>query len=188
MIISNEKSNYKSWGYLKKQMKDLLCDSLKGKITYFYTCYHKVHNAYGRATINYNDKEMIAFSWLEMYEQGCDIREQYKKMENVPLIFDDFKGTMRAYDVAYAAVMSEKWMPDCVLCDTDFVNSITVYLKTDITSSLNSDNYLLRVFAYMDRRVGKRTLIKIRDGIDILPEWVKQFYRIRCEAENICVT
>ncbi len=58
-------------------------------------------------------------------------------------------------------------------------------LKTDIPSSLASDNYLLRVFAYMDRRVGKRTLIKIKDDAEKLPEWVKQFYRIRCEAENI---
>ena len=38
---------------------------------------------------------------------------------------------------------------------------------------------------YMDRRVGKRTLIRIKDDVEKLPEWVKQFYRLRCEAENI---
>ncbi|MCR5664167.1 MAG: hypothetical protein K6G17_04700, partial [Oscillospiraceae bacterium] len=36
-----------------------------------------------------------------------------------------------------------------------------------------------------DRRVGKRTLIRIKDDVEKLPEWVKQFYRLRCEAENI---
>ena len=76
-------------------------------------------------------------------------------------------------------------MPECKLCDADFINSLTIYLKTDIITSLNSDNYLLRVFAYMDRRVGKRMLVKIKDDVEKLPDWVKQFYRIRCEADGI---
>jgi len=37
----------------------------------------------------------------------------------------------------------------------------------------------------MDRRVGKRTLIKIKDDVEKLPDWVKQFYQIRCEADSI---
>ena len=41
-MISDEKSKYKSWSNLKKQMSDLLCDSLKGKISYSYTSYHEV--------------------------------------------------------------------------------------------------------------------------------------------------
>ena len=62
-----------------------------------------------------------------------------------------------------------------------------VYLKTDVVHALHSDNYLLRVFAYMDRRVGKRTLIKIKDELESLPHWVRQFYIIRCEAEELSV-
>ena len=76
-------------------------------------------------------------------------------------------------------------MPECILCEGDFISSVTVYLKTDVLSALHSDNYILRVFAYMDRRVGKRTLIKIKNDVEALPEWVKQFYRIRCEAEGL---
>ena len=30
-MISDKKSKYKFWSNLKKQMNDLLCDSLKGK-------------------------------------------------------------------------------------------------------------------------------------------------------------
>ena len=82
-------------------------------------------------------------------------------------------------------LLKEKWMPDCILCDVDFINAVTYYLQTDIATALNADNYILRAFAYMDRRVGKRTLVKIKDSVEALPEWVKQFYRIRCEAEGI---
>ena len=166
-------------------MNDLLCDSLKGKISYFYTSYHEVHNAYGRATIQYESKEMVAFSGDKQYEQVQDIKEQYRKMDNVPSALVDFEGCIKAYRVANTTVTKEKWMPNCTLCETDFINSITIYLKTDIATSLNSDNYLLRVFAYMDRRVGKRTLIKIKDDVEKLPDWVKQFYQIRCEADGI---
>ena len=184
-MISDEKSAYKSWSNLKKQMNDLLCDSLKGKISYFYTSYHEVHNAYGRATIQYGKKEIVAFSWDRQYEQVQDIKEQYKKMDNVPSMLVDYEGSLNAYKVANVAATKEKWMPNCTLCETDFLNSLTIYLKTDIATSLRSDNYLLRVFAYMDRRVGKRTLMKIKDDVEKLPDWVKQFYRIRCEADGI---
>ncbi len=184
-MISDEKSKYKSWSNLKKQMNDLLCDSLKDKISYFYTSYHEVHNAYGRATINYCKKEIIAFSWVEQYDQQRDILEQYKKMDNVPSVLVDFEGSMQAYRVANSTLTTEKWMPNCTLREADFINSLTIYLKTDILTSLHSDNYLLRVFAYMDRRVGKRTLVKIKDEVEKLPEWVKRFYQIRCEADGI---
>ena len=168
-MISDEKSGYKSWSNLKKQMHDLLCDSLKDKISYFYTSYHEVHNAYGRATINYDKKEIAAFSWVEMYAQEREVSQLYAEGKKV----------------SYGELEKGKWMPECKLCDADFINSLTIYLKTDIATALNSDNYLLRVFAYMDRRVGKRTLIKIKDDVEKLPDWVKQFYQIRCEADGI---
>lgn len=168
-MISDERSKYKSWSNLKKQMNDLLCDSLKNKISYFYTSYHEVHNVYGRATINYNKKEMVAFSWVEAYAQEREVSLLYQEGKKV----------------SYEEMEKVKWMPECKLCEGDFINAITIYLKTDIATSLQSDNYLLRVFAYMDRRAGKRTLVKIKDEVEKLPEWVKQFYQIRCEANGI---
>ena len=142
---------------------------LKIKSLIFYTSYHEVHNAYGRATINYCKKEIVVFSWVEMYKQEQEVSQLYQEGKKV----------------SYEELEKGKWMPECKLCDVDFINSLTIYLKTDIAISLNSDNYLLRVFAYMDRRVGKRMLVKIKDVVERLPDWVKQFYRIRCEADDI---
>lgn len=184
-MIFDEKSKYKSWGSLKKQMNDLLCSSLKDKISYFYTSYHDVHNAYGRATINYCKKEIVAFSWREQYAQERDFDERYKKMDCVPLTLLTCEERANLYSIETTMTAKEKWMPNCTLCETDFINSLTIYLKSDIKTSLHSDNYLLRVFSYMDRRVGKRTLIKIKNEVEKMPQWVKQFYQIRCEAEGI---
>ena len=182
-----EKHSYKSWSSLKKQMNELLCPELKGKISYFYTTYHKVHNAYGRASISYNNNELVCFSWDKKLSQVQDIKEQYSKMDYVPSMIrgDTYKDCIKALNLAQENASKEKWMPDCILCEGDFIHSISLYLNTDITLSLHSDNYLLRVFAYMDRRVGKRTLLKIQNEVKELPEWVNQFYFIRCEAENL---
>ena len=172
-MFFDERSKYKSWSNLKKQMYELLCDSLKEKISYFYTSYHEVHNAYGRATINYHKKELAAFSWAEMYAQEREVSQRHQEDRRA------------SWEEMYEEMEKEKWMPEGTLCEGDFINSVTIYLKTDVATALRSDNYLLRVFAYMDRRVGKRTLVKIQGEVEDLPEWVKQFYRIRCEADGI---
>ncbi len=168
-MISDERSKFKSWSNLKKQMNDLLCDSLKDKISYFCTSYHEVHNAYGRATINYNKKEIATFSWTDMYAQEQEVSQLYREGK----------------EISCEELGKEKWIPQCKLCDADFINSITIYLKTDIATALKSDNFLLRIFAYMDRRVGKRTLVKIKNDVEKMPAWVQQFYQIRCEADGI---
>ncbi len=184
-MFFEERSKYKSWGALKKQMNDLLCGTLKDKISYFYTTYREVHDTYGRATINYERKELVAFSWQMRYEQWED---EYAILNNTNADVQHLGSLSAVWErqkQIQQELFKEKWMPECVLCDGDFIHAVTSYLKTDVTSSLNSDNYILRVFAYMDRRIGKRTLIKIKDDVEALPEWVKQFYRIRCEAEEL---
>jgi len=172
-MISDEKSKYKSWSQLKKQMSELLCDALQGKITYFFTNYREVHDVYGRATINYHKKELVAFSWVEMYAQDRELSQRHREDRTV------------SYRDLCEELQTGKWMTEGKLCEIDFINSVTIYLKTDVADALRSDNYLLRVFAYLDRRVGKRTLVKIKEGTEVLPEWVRQFYRIRCAAEGL---
>ena len=53
-----------------------------------------------------------------------------------------------------------------------------------IGEALISDNCLIRIFAILDRRVGKRTIKQIQDGekYKTYPEWVQQFYKLRFES------
>ena len=69
--------------------------------------------------------------------------------------------------------------------DDEFCEALEIYRNQDIQSSIHSLNPLVRMFAVLDRRIGKRTLEKIKDEVELLPEWVKQFYQLRCEAEGI---
>lgn len=187
-MISEKGSKYKSWSSLKKQMQDFLCDALKGKISYYYTTYDHsggLRVANGRASINYHKKELVAFSWDLGGKQWDDEYAVLRSEDINARSMGSFQALWEKQRQVEDALMKEKWMPEGILCDHDFTFAVTTYLNTDVSTSLHSDNYLLRVFAYMDRRVGKRTLVKIKDEAEALPEWVKQFYRIRCEAEGI---
>lgn len=70
-------------------------------------------------------------------------------------------------------------------CNEDFYTAFDEFDNQSIEKSLCSDNLLVRIFAILDRRVGKRKLIAIGNGISKEPELFKLFYDIRVKAENI---
>jgi len=69
--------------------------------------------------------------------------------------------------------------------DDEFAEALMEYRNTDIQSSFNSENPIVRMFAVLDRRVGKRTLAGAKELIDRSPEWLKFFYNLRIEAEKL---
>lgn len=164
-----ETKHYKSWSGLNKQLTDAVCKELRGRITYFLTRYHDVHNAYGRAAIRLDGKELIQFSWVDMYRQEADVAEKWRET-----------GKWNCEDPE----LLKKWNDQATFSDYDFLFAATKYLQLSIQEALESDNSLLRVFAIMDKRVGKRTLERLRlEGTyRQYPEWVQQFYRLRWEA------
>ena len=62
---------------------------------------------------------------------------------------------------------------------------IAKYRNQTIKESINSDNPLERMFAILDRRLGKRTLLSIKETLDEQPNWLQFFYNLRLESEHI---
>ncbi len=158
-------NHYKSWSYLNKQLQDFLCDDLKGRVSYFLTRYHNVHNSYGRAAVLLDGTEKAAFSWVNMYEQDSDLSSHY----------------VNESDEACMRSLKQKWNENCTYCDMDFLAAATDFLQMPIDAALVSESHIIRIFAILDRRVGKRTLHKIAsDGQYLsLPSWLRQFYDLR---------
>ena len=71
------------------------------------------------------------------------------------------------------------------LTDYEFSEALKAYRTQPIEDSIHSENPIVRMFAIVDRRVGKRTLIKLRDTVGIQPEWLRPFYEIRFASEGI---
>lgn len=166
------KHHYKSWQDLNKRLEERLCEPLRGRISYFLTRYHKVHDSYGRASIRLDGKELVCFSWTEMIRQDNETNEIWK--ETGVWDYDD-------------PALKEKWNREGTFSDWDFLEAATDYLETGIGDALMSDNPLVRIFAVLDRRVGKRTLEKIKSSGEYksLPEWERQFWELRLREEKI---
>ena len=50
---------------------------------------------------------------------------------------------------------------------------------------MKSDDLIVRIFAVLDRRVGKRRLVAMHAELDPQQEIFNMFYSIRINAENI---
>ena len=72
-----------------------------------------------------------------------------------------------------------------VFDQTCFYRAFDIFDNQSIELSLSSDNLIVRIFAVLDRRVGKRRLIQMRDNLDPNEEIFNLFYAIRANAEHI---
>ena len=69
--------------------------------------------------------------------------------------------------------------------DEEFCAALETYRNQDITKSIFSKNPLVRMFAILDRRIGKRTLVKIKETLNEQPDWLKKIYQLRLDAEKV---
>lgn len=158
---------YKSWAGLNRQLSECLCDAFKPRITYFLTGYSAVHNAHGRAAIRLDGKELVRFSWHEMYRQEKQL-SQLSAFCDMPF-------------EAAQNLLKPQWNADCAYSEMDFLDAALRFRNLPIRDALESENGIIRILGILDRRVGKRTLRQIAERRDYegLPHWVSQFYRLR---------
>ena len=176
-------NHYKSWSGLQKQLLNFLCEPLKNRVSYFLTRYHTVHNAYGRAVILLDNKELVSFSWVEMQEQEENLSSLLRfyrktKEENKKFPYENYEEAVKN--------LQSKWNENCIYCESDFLLAVTDFLQMPIIKALHNDNAIIRILAILDRRVGTRTLKKIKqeNSYKNLPEWVRQFYELRFCVSN----
>ena len=66
-----------------------------------------------------------------------------------------------------------------------FYEAFSIFDNQSIEESLSSENMLVRIFAILDRRVGKRRLEKIMRGIEGEEKTFREFFAIRAAAEGL---
>lgn len=166
--------HYKSWTGLQKQLNALVCEALNNRISYFLTRYHDVHNAYGRAAIKLDGKELVCFSWDDMYHQEIAVSSAHR--QDSSLSYDDIR-----------AQLKPEWDKNCIYYEMDFIDAVLKFRNMSIKTALESDNYIIKILAILDKRVGNRTLAQLSSGkeYEAYPEWVQQFYKIRFSSSSI---
>ena len=66
-----------------------------------------------------------------------------------------------------------------------FYNAFAEFDQQSIEMSLKSENLIVRIFAVLDRRVGKRRWALMKETIADEPDTFREFYAIRMKAEGL---
>ncbi|HIR68163.1 MAG TPA: hypothetical protein IAC97_02205 [Candidatus Pelethousia gallinarum] len=177
-----------TWSGLRKELEqDRLCPALRGRVQYFATHYHGAPDDYGRVCVRVDGKEYAHGNPYAYYGRGyCDLERALKAAHQVPGRIWTGKETLyEAENAALEARVQEQALADGAFSMTDFQRALEAYRQTPIQACLESSNPLVRMFAVLDRRVGKRTLMRLRGSVAQQPDWLAFFYRLRLEAEGI---
>lgn len=191
------------WSKLKKQLENFICPSLKGRVEFWVTNYRKAPDQMGRAYITVDGKEVINMCTLkkevEIYRTEQEIKERdnidfdeydYEQDEMSELLrkigYSEEMISQIAINRAINDIAEKKVEEKGIFAQYDFFEAVKVFLSSPIEESLKSDNPIIRSLAVIDKRVGKRTLSKLKEPMkDEKSELVRYFYNLRCEAENI---
>lgn len=176
-----------SWSGVRKRLEeDLLCENLRGRVQYFITKYRKAHDDEARVAVCVDGEEVLMGNVFTFYREANPLINQIKGDENTPK--RKWDGHEMLNDEANKAV--EKRV-DQILIDKGnvdtylFTEALDFYMHHTIEASLDSPDALVRMFAIMDRRVGKRRLEKLKVDVCAQPGWLQYFYELRMEAEGI---
>lgn len=171
----------KSWNYVKKRLEsDFMAPSLRGRVTYFMTRYEHAHDEAGRVAVRVDGKEILKGSDISWWICGTEYEK--RALELFPEIRD-----LNSQDQREEAVWNVAVDLGCITRGV-FYDAYDTFENQSIDDSLNGKNGLVKLFAVLDRRVGKRRLKKLWDGQwDREPAWLLPFLCLRLEAEGIMV-
>lgn len=164
-----------SWSGMRKYLEqEMLADSLKWRVRYGCTAY-------------------VGMDGCRIFEVCIDGKQVKRfSLETVNSYFIDngFKsnsepfGTEEYWSDFWALLNKTPMTERSEYTDEEFCSALERYRNQSIELSVQSSDPIVRMFAILDRRLGKRTLTKLKNDIDDQPEWLHQFYTLRITAED----
>ena len=167
----------KNWKHTKKLLENLLCNKLKGRITYQLHCYRPDDDWTGYLEILLDKKPIFkAGSCLAKNPNYC-VHMSEAEIRRIMMKY------LKADSVNGSA--GQRQEQGRIFLENAMV-MLGEYLSSDIESNLKSNSPFINALAVLDRRVGKRRLQKLTDkGSSVAPKWAWPFYEARFEAEGI---
>lgn len=162
-----------TWSGIRNKLeKEYLAESLKGRVTYFATSYSYAPDHVGRAAIRVDGEEVLKSDYFKKHFIQWECYQELEQSEECSRI-DTW---MKAWDEAVNRGGFD---------NHSFYNAFDEFDNQSIEESLESQNVLVRIFAVLDRRVGKRRLKKLSKVWENEPQYLRYFLNLRMEAESI---
>lgn len=154
-----------TWSGIRKKLEaDYLCPALRGRVRYFATTYRESHDQEGRAAILVDGGEILKSNYFEY--DGSFWSMYYRLGKD-------------------ASVIKQIVLNRGLFDQRIFYTAFQEFDNQSIESSLASKTPLVRIFALLDRRLGKRRLAALEDVMEKELDWVRPFYRLRMKAEGL---
>lgn len=172
------------WSKLKKHAEEFLADSLQGRIQYHKTNYKMSAGHYdmrGRGWITLDKAEICNFSEIESENAKGKLVLELREISGAT----DYKNPTQREDYYLAHAQADAIvMKHGPYSQGHFTWALFRYINLPFDEVLASEDPIIRALGMFDRRLGKRRLREL-EHIEDNFELVRQFYKIRCEAENI---
>lgn len=164
-----------TWSGIRNKLEnDYLCPALRGRIQYFATSYSKSLDHEGRAAIRLDSVEVLRsnyYDYSKNYWNRYQALRQEGAGEDAPK-----KPSQMAYEGALNDGCFDQWF---------FYEVFRIFDNQSIEKSLVCKSPLVRIFALLDRRLGKRRLLALAETMEQELDWVRAFYGIRMQAEGL---
>lgn len=162
-----------SWSGMRKYLEqEMIAGSLRGRVRYGCTAYVGMD---GCRIFEFciDGRQIKRFSWETV--NSYFIENGYKNPSCIGEYWGEFWALYEQHPITDRTEYT----------DEEFCDALEEYRNHDIQKSIHSDNPLVRMFAILDRRVGKRTLSKLKDDIASQPLWLQEVYKLRFSAEGV---
>ncbi len=186
------------WSKVKQQLESFLCPPLVGRVEYMATSYRYASDKSGRSCILVDKKEVFRMNdsstQIRWYQTEQEVKNDiglniYITSEEIDRLRQETFGKIpeeRLYVIARnrkaSDIAREILASQGVLCKSDFYKAANEFLTTSIHESLESKDILANVFALVDRRLGKKRLLGIKDQMKEKHPIVQYFYELRCST------
>jgi hypothetical protein len=144
------------WSKLKSRIKDRICPELRDRIDFHVTSYRHSHDDADKVWITVDGETLFSYKYYPYRRATAEA------------FFCGLKGG----EIATAVREMEIHSPQ------DLGNAMRSYLDLSIENALESTNSLIKAFAIIDGRVGKRRLARLEVS-EMDHPLVKAFYSLR---------
>ncbi len=172
------------WSKSKRAFEKLLAESVKKHVQFHVTQYGPGQSyTMARGWVTWDGQEIANFSNVEWLMQTNGLAREIQQANHVSDFTDPVQ--REGYDLAYdeARTIVEK---NEVFSRGQFQDAIEDYVSLSFETAQDSDNPIIKAFSFFDRRLGQRRLAKLQVD-DTEPSLIRQFYRLRCQADGLPV-
>lgn len=184
-----------SWSKLKQQLESFLSPALIGRVEYRATSYRYLPDKAGSCYITVDKKNVLNMSdgttSIRWYDTELAIKNDPElqiplNYEEIEAIRRDTKGLVpeeRLQVIAQSRKRSELakdlMAAQSTLSKSNFTVEATKYLARSIEDSMESKDILPNILALVDRRMGKKRILSMREKMKSKHPSVQYFYELR---------